>query len=363
MRCVPRRTDRNEGDAHAGQGFGVGPGIELSAAFFAEHVAPLADARLGPSHYAAAILGGGSDVLGLDTELSADHDWGPRVVLFVEPEARAEAWSIDRELPDAYREVSRRFGSAGGGSPWIHPFEASTVADYFDAWIGFHEAGSATLLEWLARPSMAFLAVTGGAVFHDGPGQLTAARAASWWYPDPVWRWLIGCQWQRIAEEQPFVGRAALVGDDLGAHLVAGRVVRDAMRLAFLLERRHPPYSKWLGSAFMTLSIGPRLRPPLTAALDPTEDQTSALCAALEELGEVTNDRLGTSVDPSRSRFHTRPILVVPADTLADAVIAGVDDARLRRLERVGNVDMLFGTNNGTAPGARAAYQALLAAS
>ncbi|MGH3529715.1 MAG: DUF4037 domain-containing protein, partial [Pseudonocardiaceae bacterium] len=286
-----------------GHAFGTGPGIELSHAFFTEHVAPLADSRLGRANYAAALLGGGSDVLGLDTELSADHDWGPRVTLFVEPDAQGPAAAIDGELPDFYRGVSRRFGSAFGGTPWLHPFEVSTVAGYFDAWVGFHDAESATVLDWLARPAMSFLAVTAGAVFHDGPGRLADARRAAAWYPDDVWRWLVASQWQRIAEEHPFVGRANALGDRLGALVVTARVVRDAMHLAFLLERRYAPYSKWLGAAFRTLTVAADLQPLLTAAIDGNDfDPEDALCAAFEQLGAITNQRLGVRVEPARQQ-------------------------------------------------------------
>lgn len=58
------------------QAFGTGPGMELSRDFFHEVVEPLADARRGLGSYAAVLLGGGSEVLGLDDEVSADHDWG-----------------------------------------------------------------------------------------------------------------------------------------------------------------------------------------------------------------------------------------------------------------------------------------------
>ena len=33
--------------------------------------------------YAAALLGPGSEVLGFDTERSTDHDWGPRLQVFL----------------------------------------------------------------------------------------------------------------------------------------------------------------------------------------------------------------------------------------------------------------------------------------
>ena len=347
-----------------GQAFAVGPGMRLSEAFFQEYVQPLADARLGRSAYAAALLGGGSEVLGLDTEVSADHDWGPRVALLVEHAAIAEASSIAVELPDEFAGVSRRFGAVAGGAPWVHPFEVSTVPRYFNAWVGFHERTTATLADWLAKPAMSYLAVTAGAVFQDGPGQLRAARQAACWYPDDVWRWLVACQWRRIGEEQAFIERAGNAGDLLGAAVIAGRVVRETIRLGLLLERRYAPYSKWLASAFSTLPLGRELSPSLkTGITDPTGGGANALCAALETLGSLTNERLGVRVDPSRRQHFSRPITVVPASEFTAAVLETVQDPKLQTLGTdVGNVDMLFGTNNGACPGARATYHALLSA-
>ena len=325
--------------------------MALSAAFFEEVVRPIADARLGPTTYAAALLGGGSEVLGLDTELSADHDWGPRVTLLVDPAAVPDAGSIEPELPREYRGVSRHFGAPAGGAPWVHPFEVSTVPAFFRAWVGFVHSSEATRVDWLSRPAMSFLAVTAGEVFHDGAGDLTKARAAAHWYPDDVWRWLVACQWQRIGEEEPFIERAALAGDAFGARLVLGRVARDAVRLAFLLDRRHAPYSKWLGAAYATLAVADRLGPALDRALSD----------ALEVLGAVTNERLGTDVDPSRRPFFGRPIHVAPAGDFVDAILATVADDEIRSLPvHLGNVDQLYGTNSGSTPGADVVYRALL---
>ena len=62
------------------------PGIELSRLFFVEAVKPLLEASVPGLLYGAALLGSGSEVLGFDTEMSTDHDWGPRVdIFFVSP--------------------------------------------------------------------------------------------------------------------------------------------------------------------------------------------------------------------------------------------------------------------------------------
>ena len=62
-----------------------------------------------------------------------------------------------------------------------------------------------------------------------------------------MWRYVLACQWKRISQEEAFVGRCGEVGDELGSAVVAARLIRDVMRLVLLIERRYPPYSKWLG--------------------------------------------------------------------------------------------------------------------
>ncbi|WP_051570956.1 hypothetical protein [Cryptosporangium arvum] len=65
------------------------PGLVLSARLWAEHVAPLLAAHFPATPLAAALLGAGSEVLGFDTARSTDHDWGPRLQLFLAEDDRA----------------------------------------------------------------------------------------------------------------------------------------------------------------------------------------------------------------------------------------------------------------------------------
>src|SRR6266516_540251 len=83
--------------------------------------------------------------------------------------------------------------------------------------LGFDPRGGVTVRDWLAAPWQRLGEVTAGAVFHDGTGGLTRARVALSWYPDDVWRYVLSCQWSRIAEEEAFGGRCAEAGDELGS--------------------------------------------------------------------------------------------------------------------------------------------------
>ena len=65
------------------------PGIELSEILYEEAVRPILRAAYPGLAYAAARVGSGSEVLGFDTPRSADHEWGPRLQLFLTPRDRA----------------------------------------------------------------------------------------------------------------------------------------------------------------------------------------------------------------------------------------------------------------------------------
>ena len=129
-------------------------------------------------------------------------------------------------------------------------------------------AFTGTRSDWL-RISTQHLLRTAGAVFEDGPGAVTVARHNLTWYPDAVWLYVLGCQWQRIAEEEAFAGRCAQVADDAGSAVVTARArarSRDAPRLPDRARYAWPD-SKWLGTAFARLRCGQESLPDRQAAL------------------------------------------------------------------------------------------------
>ena len=115
--------------------------------------------------------------------------------------------------------------------------------------------------QWLTFSEQGLLQVTSGAVFHDGTGELTAGAQKLAYYPNDIWVYLLAAAWRRVAQEEAFVGRAGSVGDNVGSALIAARLVRDLMRLCFLMERTYAPYAKWFGIAFLRLSCAGRCRP------------------------------------------------------------------------------------------------------
>jgi len=153
---------------------------------------------------------------------------------------------------------------------------------------------------------------------------------------------VLACQWQRISQEEPFVGRCGEVGDELGSAVVTARLVRDLMRLCLLINRTYPPYSKWLGSAFARLPAADRLGATLTAALTAGNwhDREHHLVIAYETTAALHNNLgLTTPVDPRVRPFHNRPFRVLHAERFTQALIRSIDDPTLRALPLTGAID------------------------
>ena len=325
-------------------------GLELSRLFYTEAVRPL----LGDLPHTAARVGPGSDVLGYDSARSTDHDWGPRLDLFLTPDDVARhgtdlAQRLSDHLPKRFRGWSTHFVAAvddgpvrvraDTDGPVAHMVRIGDISSWCDAELGFDPRAGVTLLDWLATPWQRFAEVTGGAVFHDGLG-LGAVRAALAWYPHDVWRHVLAAQWTRISQEEAFVARTAEAGDDFGSRLVAARMCREAARLCLLLARRWPPYQKWLGVAVAGLPVAAHLAGALRAS--DIGAREAALCAAYEQIGAAQNALgLAAAVPATRRPYHSRPYAVIGADRFAAALVQAVEDPLVRALPPVGGVDQV----------------------
>jgi hypothetical protein len=123
------------------------------------------------------------------------------------------------------------------------------------------------------------------------------------------------------------MGRCGQVGDELGSRLVAARLVRDLMKLCFLMEQQYAPFIKWFGTAFAQLDCAEQLSPIFTRVLNATwwQERETHLTTAYELVTKLHNDLGITTPQPTQvSRFHNRPFLVIHAQNFADAIHATI---------------------------------------
>jgi hypothetical protein len=349
--------DREPG---ANQADGFIPGLQLSRLFYAEAVRPILAARFPGLPHSAALIGPGSEVLGFDTPMSTDHEWGPRLLLFVPPEderAKAISQALVSELPRQFRGYPASFSPpnpADNGTRQLEPDSAgpvnhrvriTTIERFFREYLALEIGKPMAAADWLVLPQHRLLAVTAGALHHDDLG-LQTIRDRLAFYPHDVWLYLLAAGWNRIAQEEHLMGRAGFVGDELGAAIIGSRLCRDIMRLCFLMERQYAPYPKWLGSAFARLASGPDLAPVLLAVqtAGTWQERERHLCTAFEYAARIHNALDITDLLPTEAApFFNRPFRVIHlGGGFAGEIAARISDPAVRRIadrRLIGSID------------------------
>ena len=242
-------------------------GLDLSRAYYNEVIKPIIKKSLPQiaDNHAAALIGWGSDVLGNDDELSRDHEWGPRCIILLS-DSLADYCGIlydvlNSEIPSHFMGYPTRYvlcreaytrvlSDTGSGNVNI---DITTCSRYFQDNLDVIIPDSD--IDWLSIPEHRLLELTGGEVFFDGPGELTALREFyKKYYPPDVWKYRLAYMWQSINWDIDLIGMCDARNDFLSARNCLNATLYRIMKLTFLLNRRYSPsYPKWLGKEFYKL--------------------------------------------------------------------------------------------------------------
>ena len=334
-------------------------GRELSRHFYEEVVGPILSTHFGDIRHTACLIGHGSEVLGYDTEESMDHEWGPRLQVFLSDNdwthRRDEVEErLQLELPRTFRGFSTSFSEPDeegvrirvdiDDGPVRHSVRISTLKQFFMTYLGTDPFRETSHVEWLTFSEQSLLSITQAVVYHDDLG-LGELQDKFRYYPRDVWLYLLASQWRRLDQMEPLMGRSGNLGDELGSKLIAHQIVLDLVHLCFLMEKRYAPYAKWLGTAFRELVCAHQMVPIMAAILASNhwrerEDHLSeayALAAALHNNLHVT-EPLDAGVRP----FHNRPYRVIGAQRFAHAIVGQIVDPQVRELpDFLGSVDQI----------------------
>jgi len=90
-------------------------GLKLSALYYERAVRPILESDFPELEYSAGLIGSGSEVLGYDTWQSSDHNWGPRLFIFLSENNFEESrdkvdLSLREKLPYTFLGYSTSFG-------------------------------------------------------------------------------------------------------------------------------------------------------------------------------------------------------------------------------------------------------------
>jgi hypothetical protein len=146
------------------------PGLELSRALYEEAVRPILAETFAGLVQTAARIGSGSEVLGYDSLRSSDHEWGPRLDVFLDAEDRATrgvelrrvlAERLPKQIrgwPTHFRESDDPLDPVGRMEPTDgavnHRVLVHDVATWLTSHVGIDVASrEPSTLEWLAIPN------------------------------------------------------------------------------------------------------------------------------------------------------------------------------------------------------------------
>lgn len=331
-------------------------GRTLSRRFFNEIAKPVLDEHFPTLQYSAGLLGYGSDVLGFDDATSTDHMWGPRFYLFLNESDISKRDTImevfSRTLPHTFLGYSVHFSapdpndggvrhaqfiSEGPVSPLIF---IHTPEEYLTDYLGTASLHHLSAADWLSFSEHRLLALS-CAEFYKDDLHMAESLSLLQSYPKEVRMYLIASNWSLLAEEQAFVKRCSVVGDEMGSILVCGRIAERLMRLCFLYCSQYAPYSKWFGTAFERLPVDASIKNTIHAALTASDISARETHIALAQklVADLHNSlSLTEFVEAEVQSYFGRDIQVIYADNFAAAAEKELAGTELEGLPLIGTL-------------------------
>ncbi len=323
-------------------------GLTLNERYYNEIVGPLLHQFDAGLPYSCSLLGYGSDVLGLDDATSMDHNWGPRLQIFLREDDLRIKNDLDAflsaNLPPSFAGLPTNYASQPNapikrmaptaGPPVNHLIEIYGI-DAFHKSIVDKPLDDLNDLDWISIPEQVLLETTSGKVFHDGLGVLNPLRALLRYYPPDVKKLKIAVLWDGIAHEEAFIGRCIEHDDYVGAKLISARVVSTVMKICFAIKRQYMPYSKWFTTKFSRLGLHSIEDLAVQILSENNLPLIEKKVAKLyQEVIALNNATAGLPVINNTVRdYYNRPYKVIMAGEIVTLFVDAIESETLKSLE------------------------------
>ena len=262
-------------------------GLEISRAFYEEYGRPMLEKDFGKyiDKIAVGLVGHGSECFGFDDEISTDHDFEPGFCIWLTDEVEKE---IGFKLFRAYSKLPREFmgikciekSALGAKEKGV-----KTISEFYLTYTGRCGAPE-TWQDWLYTPSHYFAEATNGEVFFDPLGEFSRIREVikNGMPKDVRLKKIASCALHMAQSGQYNYKRCLSHGEIGSARLALDEFARNCAEIAFLLEKRHSPYYKWIFRAMRELPRLSFLTEKLETLLTTPADETLRIELLIEEI-------------------------------------------------------------------------------
>lgn len=233
-------------------------GLELSLRYFKDICWPAVRKHFGEktSEMAFGLVGDGSECYGFDDEISRDHDFGPRIMIWLTPENYllfgAELNEFVLNLPKeymGYKGVNKSLYGEGREGVF-------SIPDFFKRFTGLDHPPE-TLNEWIRIPEVNLSIATNGEVFSDASGEFTRFRDKLLsGYPGDVRLKMLAARCMKMAQSGQYnYARCVKRGEFTAAHIALSEFINAACSLIYLLNNRFKPFYKWMHKGLAGLPL------------------------------------------------------------------------------------------------------------
>lgn len=205
---------------------------------------------------AAGLVGYGSECLGFDDEISADHDYGPSFCIWL---PRALYQQCGKQMQAAYDALPKEFM---GCSARVEEEQGKgrvgvlCLEDFYLEILGTDRVPE-TETEWFSLSEAALSTATNGAVFEDPCGKFTKIREGLLsYYPRDVWLKKLAESLARAAQAGQYnYARAMKRGERIAAEIALTEFVKETMQIVYLLNKKYAPFYKWMHRGMKELAV------------------------------------------------------------------------------------------------------------
>lgn len=230
-------------------------GIELSERFFLRYKDELLE-EYAP-YVSVGLVGNGSECFGFDDEISRDHDFDAGFCIWVDD-------GVSSELPEL---LEKRYASLPRSFMGVEKKANSLSAEkrrgvflcsaFYKGLIGIGRAPSSPE-EWLKIPDYALAAATNGKVFTDNATDFTYVRNTliNGIPNDVILKKLSRALVIMAQSGQYNYTRCIRHGEAAAARLALNEFILHSAACVYYLNRRFPPFYKWLFRGMRELRLG-----------------------------------------------------------------------------------------------------------
>ncbi len=233
-------------------------GLEISRRYYEEILRPAVEKYL-PFHVekmAFGLVGDGSECYGFDDEISRDHDFGPRVMIWLTSSAY---FAFGIKLQEFIYKLPKKFLGFDGVNTSQYGKDRDGVFEinnFYKKFTGLDHPPS-TIHEWRLIPEVNLSLATNGEVFCDPAGKFTEYRNVLLdGYPEDLRLKMMAARCMKIAQSGQYnYARSIKRKEFVAAQMALAEFTDSAISMIYLMNRRYKPFYKWMHRGLRDLPV------------------------------------------------------------------------------------------------------------